>query len=314
MNDILKIGFDGTEADTNGVLVEQKPGTRTVAAFNERVCEGEPGLAPVMAGVIAFGSLSHSHLNQILKNIKAGVPAPVPAICDLSGKLSIQRLQAIDSPFAAAVTAGLLWEILGHEIDQEEPEACSIIQSALNAKNSVFMVAHEMQAVSRMIALTTASAMAEATLSCQAAQAKLKETLPHFADDVNYLDLYSFVIDLGGGKAPFLDDLRRFHEKFVDPTVRRIRLAAFQAANSLPLEWPHLKVALVKFVYCEGKLAQGFCSHLTAKQVRCLVDTKELRDTSALAEDLLQFYHVLCEVATKKVTLAVLTKFFWQLG
>jgi hypothetical protein len=156
--------------------------------------------------------------------------------------------------------------------------------------------------------------MAEATLSCQAAQVKLKETLPHFADDVNYLDLYSFVIDLGAGKAPFLNDLRRFHEKFVDPTVRRIRLAAFQAANMLPLEWPHLKVALVKFVYCEGKIVQGFCSHLTAKQVRCLFDTTELRATTALAEDLLQFFHVLCDAATKTVSLAVLTKFFWQLG
>jgi len=77
--------------------------------------------------------------------------------------------------------------------------------------------------------------MVEATLSCQAAQVKLKETLPHFADDVNYLDLYSFVIDLGSGQAPFLEDLRRFHEKFVDPMVRRLRLAAFQAVNTLPL-------------------------------------------------------------------------------
>jgi hypothetical protein len=76
LTDILKIGFDVVEADTNGVLVEQKPGTRSIAAFNERVCEGEPCLASVMMGVIAFGSLSHSHLNQILKNIKAAVCGP----------------------------------------------------------------------------------------------------------------------------------------------------------------------------------------------------------------------------------------------
>jgi len=50
LTDILKIGFDVVEADTNGVLVEQKPGTRSIAAFNERVCEGEPCLAPVMMG------------------------------------------------------------------------------------------------------------------------------------------------------------------------------------------------------------------------------------------------------------------------
>jgi hypothetical protein len=32
----LAIGFNPVEADTNGVLVEQKPGSTSVAAFSER--------------------------------------------------------------------------------------------------------------------------------------------------------------------------------------------------------------------------------------------------------------------------------------
>ena len=95
--------------------------------------------------------------------------------------------------------------------------------------------------------------------------------------------------------------------------VRRIRLAAFQAVNTLPLEWPHLKVAMVKFVYVEGKLSQDFCSHLTAKQVRALVDTKAARETSALAEDVLQFFHVQCVATTKHIKLGDMTKFFGNL-
>ena len=308
--DIIKIGFDATEADTNGVVVEQRQGSSTIAHFNARVCDGDSAFAPVIPGAIAFGSLSHSHLNQILKNIKAGVQANVPSICDLSGRLSVQRLHAIDAPFAAAVTAGLLWEILASDIDVEEPEACSIIQSALNAKNSLFLLAHEMQAVSRMITLTTASAVAEARLSCQAAQLRLRETLPQFADDANFLDLYSFVIDLGAGRAPFLSDLKRFHEKFVDPMLRRVRLTAFQTVNTLPLDWPHLKVAAVKYMYIEGKLSQGFCTHLTAKQVRVLLDTREARETSAVAEAVLQFFHVQCLDAMQTLAPPVATKFF----
>ena len=69
----------------------------------------------------------------------------------------------------------------------------------------------------------------------------------------------------------------------------------------------------MKYVYCDGKLSQGFCAHLTAKQVRVLLDTKEARETFALAEDLLQFFHMQCVDATKKVTLADMTKFYGNL-
>jgi hypothetical protein len=70
--EILKIGFDREEADNGGVVVAQKPGSPAFHDFNQKACDGEAYLAPVVTGFIAFGSLSHSHLHQILKNYRGG--------------------------------------------------------------------------------------------------------------------------------------------------------------------------------------------------------------------------------------------------
>jgi hypothetical protein len=72
--------------------------------------------------------------------------------------------------------------------------------------------------------------------------------LPAFADDQLFLELYRFIVDLGGDEAPFIQDLRSFHERVVDPNVRKIRLPVFGCMNLLALDMPHLKVAGVKFV------------------------------------------------------------------
>ena len=48
------------------------------------------------------------------------------------------------------------------------------------------------------------------------AQERLKKTMPGFADDANYLDLFRYVIDLGSEEGPFICDLKSFHCHFVD--------------------------------------------------------------------------------------------------
>ena len=51
---------------------------------------------------------------------------------------------------------GLTWEVLNGAIEMEEPHALDVIQSALNAKNGLFLLAHEMQAISKLSAVTSA--------------------------------------------------------------------------------------------------------------------------------------------------------------
>ena len=71
---ILRFGFDTVEANSNGVLVEQKPGSSHIHTANKRFAESDALLAPVLDKTIIYGTLSHSTLNQLMKNIHAKCP------------------------------------------------------------------------------------------------------------------------------------------------------------------------------------------------------------------------------------------------
>ena len=187
--------------------------------FNKNACDGDSFNAPVETGMIAYGSLSHSHLHQVLRNVRGGGVCSVPEVSEL-GKFSLAKLKSQDPAFARAAETGLLWDILSFAIEDEVPDGCAIIQSAMNSKNGMFLLRHETQALAALVDYTYASAVAERALSLDAARRKLKVTCPEFASDKDFLELYRYVIDLGSGSAGFLPDLRAFHERFVDPKLR----------------------------------------------------------------------------------------------
>jgi hypothetical protein len=289
--EILRVGFDCEEADNGGVVVAQKPGSPTLHDFNQKACEGEVYLAPVVTGFIAFGSLSHSHLNQILKNVKGCARADIPGVCGHDGMFDLDKLRTVDPAFYTAVVSGLKWEVLDSSIEDEEPDGCFTIQAALTAKNGLLLLTHEMQAVAGLTTITFASAVAERTVSASLAQARLRSTLPALADAEHLLDLYRFIVDLGGGESPFIQDLMSFH-RFSG--FRKIRLSTFACMNLLALDMPHLKVAGVKFVYSrEHKLVRH--------RVRKAVSMQHVRDlmvkhseVAKQAETVLHFLHGQC--------------------
>ena len=52
-NTILRWGFDAVEADSNGVLAEQKPGSVHAIDANRRFASGDALLAPVVDGIVS---------------------------------------------------------------------------------------------------------------------------------------------------------------------------------------------------------------------------------------------------------------------
>ena len=97
-----------------------------------------------------FGSLSHSHLNQVLKNVSGGVKYDAPSIVGPDGTVHLDLLAARDPAFAEHVENGLLWEVLAWQMEDEEPDACTVVQAALNSKNNTYLLMHEMQALSHL--------------------------------------------------------------------------------------------------------------------------------------------------------------------
>ena len=72
---LLENGFDFEEADCGGVVIAS---ASMVMEFNLTACAGDPLLVATVAGkALQFGSLSHSHLNQVLKNLNAQMAVPL---------------------------------------------------------------------------------------------------------------------------------------------------------------------------------------------------------------------------------------------
>ncbi len=217
---ILQIGYDTNTADADGVVVAEAPGSTIFFDFNRRATAGDELLAPVLTGTLAYATLSHSHLNQIFKNISLQTMSDVKEICSADGRLSLQLLHEKDAAFAKAAKEGLLWEVLDHAIMSEEPDCCTVIQAASNAQHGLAMVTHEMQTIAALCRVCRTSSAVAGRVSFQTAQERLSLMSPECAEQADLKDLFRFVVDVGGGEARFIEDLQAFHSKFVDPKVR----------------------------------------------------------------------------------------------
>ena len=231
---ILNRGFDKDEADCGGVLVQERPPASAVAgrgkqyeSFHEnnfKECEGNDLMVCSVDGqTIAFGTLVHTHLNQACKNMRAGVKLNIPEICDADGRVSMDLVRKKDPTFWQYCMEGLLWtDILSWKIMDEEPEACNVIQAANNAKHGVAMVPHDMECLNLLSTFT--AKMNECTF--RAAKEYIANTMQEFAEDPNFLHMFTLVVDVGGGSSTFLHDLREFTSKFVDPKAGRTKRAS----------------------------------------------------------------------------------------
>jgi hypothetical protein len=253
---ILRDGYDPQEGDHAGILVQEVPGRRTVQAFNDAALHGDPLLTPSIEGVAAqYGSLSHSHLNQVFKHILGRLLLGVPAVADREGRACVELLRHADEKFAKACEEGLMWEILGHELTMEEGE---IIQAAANSKNAVAMPQTTMELVSSLSRWCSKSSAIAEKLTFASARNAMMVTYPDMACDEEFVNVFKLVVDLGADGAPFLASLQSFASRFVNPQVRRLRLHAFSSAAGLPLECPRLKIAVLKWAY-KQEPRFGFC-------------------------------------------------------
>ena len=135
LKSIIRDGYDAAEGDHAAICVQEVPGSKHVQSFNDQALQGDPLLTPSIEGVAAqYGSLSHSHLNQVFKNILGKLPLGIDAVCASDGRACMLKLKEVDEKLAEACDIGLFWEILSYKIMEEEPRGREIIQAALNSK------------------------------------------------------------------------------------------------------------------------------------------------------------------------------------
>ena len=73
--------------------------------------------------------------------------------------------------------------------------------------------------------------------------------LGSFVDELDFVELFEFLIHCGVGNNTFVDDLLRFGSKFVDSKKRQLRLSAFAQANKMNDAAPRTKIAVIKRAY-----------------------------------------------------------------
>ena len=224
--EIFEKGFDPEEADFNGLLVQDEAGSSRIHECNLRSRAGNADLAPTVAGLaLSFGSLAHSHLNQIFKNILVGID------------MGAQELEKRDSLFAHYCKTGVLWTILSPKMEDEEPDAPNILQAAANVKHGMAMQAHLLEGLRILTAWVTAEAAANRAVTFAGAKEKLSLTLGHITDGPDFLHIFRFVVDIGANKSPYLPDLADFTSKFVDPQVCAMLVVSHKASSKTMIKF-----------------------------------------------------------------------------
>ena len=118
-------------------------------AFNDASLHGDPLLTPSIEGVAAqYGSLTHSSLNQVFKNILGRLALGVAAVADREGRACVEVLRHADEEFAKTCEEGLMREMFGHELATKEERGCEFIPTAANSPSAVALAHHEMELVS----------------------------------------------------------------------------------------------------------------------------------------------------------------------
>ena len=159
----------------------------------------------VDGSVATHGSLSHSHLNQVFRNIQARLPLAIDSLCDEEKKASAEKVFQHDKEFFQCLQIGILWEILSHRMEVEEPGAATLIQAALNTKNGIAMASHEMEVLQSVTKFCPASAAVAAQyVTFDKCWDHMTQLYALNIDKGDMLNMFNLVLELGGDNTPFL--------------------------------------------------------------------------------------------------------------
>ena len=292
MEHIFK-SFDEEEASHGAVCIQEVPGQSPILEYNRRKAAGDPLLAPVVETTMAYGSIGSSHINQVLRNVLHGAGSKlVMEACDEEGRLSMKLIAAHDAALAASCKQGLRWEVLSHKLQLEEPTGISVIQAAMNDRGSAQMLQHEMQMLKLLANICSKESQAAQGVAVETVRSLLRsQGASALAEAPFFLGMFSFVVEHGADDSSgMLQALFTFHEKFVNPKMRRLREYHFRVVCSLPRPW--LRLALIQAAYAcpVGKIRDGWIDYFGGGQIASLMRT-EVKEALDFGDELMRRFH-----------------------
>ena len=108
---------------------------------------------------------------------------------------------------------------------EEEEDGISSVQAGLNDRAAAQMMEHEMQCIRQLAKYCEAEANAAGEVNSGAVRSRLIAVgASALAESPGFLHLFRFVIEQGGNDADaVLAPLYEYHERFVNPSMRRLR-------------------------------------------------------------------------------------------
>ena len=252
--------FDEEEANHGAVAIEETPGCSAIRDYNREKAIGDSALAEVSEAAIPYGSVGSSHINQVIRNIIFKAHSDlVPEALDSDGCLSLERISLIDPALAGVCDKGLKWDILSHRIEIEEPDGIACIVAALNERASAQMTMHEMEVIKTLQRVCSVETALSQTVALETVRARLHQHgFSALAESPGMPHLFRFVLEQGDQSTTnIMEPLFAYHEKFVNPKLRRLREHHFKDVCLVDNAW--LRLILLQCAYA--------------------VDRKQIRDT-----------------------------------
>ena len=132
----------------------------------------------------------------------------------------------------------------------EEPGACSLISQALNKSTTLGLRTWEITALAAVAgAVSMLQAEQEIALSLEAVKERVRDELDIWVLGPELIDLFEFVVTMGGQTAGFVAELLEFAATVVDSKQRQLRLSAFAMVNKMLAQTPRSKIAVLMRAY-----------------------------------------------------------------
>ena len=214
VSNIAAIGFVESEVKAICVEVPQASSGDVVRAFNKCLVQDAGGkLAPFDPASLRYASIVGSHTNQAFRAIRFNVAHPDGKLT-VDGRLSMEKLAVIDPAWHTAISQGILWTVISHQVTEEFPQYAPLAQAAGNAAGQIASVEHELQ-LARKVNLAIERVMRQSgqtQVSYSQVSGDILRSRPPNASSLP--GIYSFVLKFGGGTGP---------DAFLQLTERHIR-------------------------------------------------------------------------------------------
>ena len=273
---LLLGGFDVEEANHAGVCVAELPPEEmrcnfptenseltkdgksycTYDLWNKSKCAAVAALSGAWNGHggVQYGTLSHSHLVLVLLCFRNGadwgtLPDEYKELEQFQehpgGPWSWAKLCKKDPNLKLICEQGLRFQVLSWELFRDNPAGAALISNALNRTSTISMGTSDQTALKATLDAVERLTDADGKVEFKSVKAAVEEELEGFADEEDYLHMFSFVIDLGGRGGGFVPAFLDFMTQFVNAKHRQLRLSAYKEVQKFGPKYPRSKVAIM---------------------------------------------------------------------